>query len=107
LGGILIAWETILWPELGFQILLPVFAAAILGGIGNVYGAILGSMVIGFVENFGLYFKWGNLLNLFGLLDFDLVIQIPTGYKPAISFVCLAIILIFRPMGILKGQKGD
>jgi branched-subunit amino acid ABC-type transport system permease component len=107
LGGILIAWETLLWPELGFQILLPVFCAAILGGIGNVYGAIVGAMILGFVENLGLFLDWSKIFGLFGIFDIQSAIQIPTGYKPAIAFVALVIVLIFRPTGVLKGQKGD
>jgi len=107
LGGILIAWETLLWPELGFQILLPVFCAAILGGIGNVYGALIGAMVLGFAENIGLYFDWSRMIGLFGLLDMNRTLQIPTGYKYAITFAILVIVLIFLPTGILKGQKGD
>lgn len=107
LGGILIALETLLWPELGFNILLAVFCAAILGGIGNVYGAVIGAMVLGFVENLGLFIDWSNLFSLFGLVEAGTFFQIPTGYKPAIAFITLVIVLIFRPTGILKGQKGD
>jgi branched-subunit amino acid ABC-type transport system permease component len=104
LGGILIAWETLLWPELGFQILLPVFCAAILGGIGNVYGALIGAMAIGFAENLGLFLDWSKLVGFLGL---NRILQIPAGYKPAITFAILVIVLIFLPTGILKGQKGD
>jgi len=107
LGGILIAWETLLWPELGFLLLLPVFCAVILGGIGNVYGAIIGSLILGFVENLGLYINWSPLLNFFGLFKATSAIQIPAGYKPAITFAALVVVLIFLPTGILKGQKGD
>jgi branched-subunit amino acid ABC-type transport system permease component len=107
LGGILIALETLLWPELGFNILLAVFCAAILGGIGNVYGAVIGAMVLGFVENFGLFIDWSNLFSWFGLMEAGTFFQTPTGYKPAIAFITLVVVLIFRPTGILKGQKGD
>ena len=107
LGGILIALETLLSPELGFNILLAVFCAAILGGIGNVYGALVGAMVLGFVENLGLFFDWSSVVSLLGVREAGTVLQIPTGYKPAIAFVALVVVLIFRPTGILKGQKGD
>ena len=107
LGGILIAWETLLWPELGFQILLSVFCAAILGGIGNVYGALVGAMLLGFAENVGLFFDWSKIIGFFGVFEIGRAIQIPTGYKYGITFAILVITLIFMPTGILEGQKGD
>jgi len=107
LGGILIAWETLLWPELGFQILLPVFCAAILGGIGNVYGALVGAMILGFAENVGLFFDWSKIIGFFGVFEIGRTLQIPTGYKYGITFAILVIVLIFMPTGILEGQKGD
>jgi branched-subunit amino acid ABC-type transport system permease component len=107
LGGILIAMETLLWPEMGTQILLSIFAAAILGGIGNIYGAILGAFIIGLAENVGLFLNWAPLLNLGGILELSGSLYIPTGYKSAISFAILIGVLILRPTGILKGQKGD
>ena len=106
LGGVLIASETMLWPELGFQLMLPVFCAAILGGVGNVHGAIIGAVVIGLAENVGLFIDWSKLLDLFGLLGLERVLFIPTEYKPAISFLILVLVLIFLPTGIMKGQKG-
>lgn len=107
IGGILIGMDTLLWPEMGFGILLPVFCAAILGGIGNPYGAVLGAMVLGFVEHFGLFVNWTNVISLGGIFNIQREIYIPTGYKYAISFGVLIAVLIFRPSGILKGQKGD
>jgi branched-subunit amino acid ABC-type transport system permease component len=109
LGGILISLETVLWPEMGEQLLLTVFAAAILGGIGNIYGAILGALVIGFAENILLSVNWTLVLNFGGVLNLNLPekIYFSTGYKYAISFAILIIILILRPRGILKGETGD
>lgn len=106
LGGVLIAWETALWPEMGFEIIIPVFCAAILGGIGNVYGAVLGALLIGLVENIGLAIDWAKLVGFFGIADIDHSIYIPTEYKTAISFLILVLVLIFMPTGIMGGRKG-
>jgi branched-subunit amino acid ABC-type transport system permease component len=103
-GGILIALETYLLPYMGFAIIIPVFCATILGGIGNPYGAMLGALALGFAENFGLYLNFGNIINLGGLFDFVKEMHVPTGYRDAISFSILIVILLIRPSGIL-GKK--
>ncbi|UCF85537.1 MAG: branched-chain amino acid ABC transporter permease [Desulfobacteraceae bacterium] len=105
LGGILIGMETYILPYMGFAIIVPVFCATIMGGIGNPYGAMLGALVLGFAENFGLYINFGKIINLGGVLDFSKDIFIPTGYKPAISFVMLILVLLIRPRGILGRKK--
>lgn len=100
LGGAMIALEHILYPRLGFDILIPVFGAAILGGIGNPYGAMLGALMVGLSENIVLALDFGPLFSLGGLFDVGRI-QVPTGYKPAVSFVILIIVLLVRPVGIL------
>jgi branched-subunit amino acid ABC-type transport system permease component len=105
LGGTLIGMETYILPYMGFAIIIPVFCATIMGGIGNPYGAMLGALVLGFAENFGLYINFGKILNLGGLVHFSRDLYIPTGYKPAISFVMLIIVLLIRPRGILGKKK--
>jgi len=104
-GGILIALETYLLPHMGFAIIIPVFCATILGGIGNPYGAMLGALALGFAENFGLYLNFGNIINLWGFFDFAGEMHIPTGYRDAISFGMLIVILLTKPAGIL-GRRG-
>lgn len=105
LGGILIGMETYILPYMGFAIIVPVFCATIMGGIGNPYGAMLGALVLGFAENFGLYINFGKIVNLGGVLNFSKELFIPTGYKPAISFIILILVLLIRPRGILGKKK--
>jgi len=102
-GGTMIAMEHLLYPRLGFDILIPIFCAAILGGIGNPYGAMLGALVLALAENIILALDFGHILSFGGLFELG-SIQIKTGYKPAISFVILVIVLLLRPTGIL-GRK--
>ena len=102
-GGTMIAMEHLLYPRLGFDILIPIFCATILGGIGNPYGAMLGALVLALAENIILALDFGHILSFGGLLKLG-SIQIKTGYKPAISFVILVIVLLLRPTGIL-GRK--
>lgn len=99
----MIAMEHLLYPRLGFDILIPIFCVAILGGIGNPYGAMLGAFILALSENVILALDFGYILSLGGLFKVG-SIQINTGYKSAISFVILIIVLLFRPKGIL-GRK--
>jgi len=101
MGGSMIAMEHLLYPRLGFDIIIPVFCAAILGGIGNPYGAMLGALTLAFAENTILALDFGYLVSWGGLFDVG-SLQISTGYKPAISFVILIIVLLLKPTGILR-----
>lgn len=100
LGGAMLALEHVLYSRLGFDVLIPVFGAVLLGGIGNPYGAMLGALIIGLAENFILGIDLGPLLSLGGVFEVG-TLQVPTGYKPAVSFVILILVLLFRPVGIL------
>jgi len=99
LGGILIGLETQLQPNMGIGLIIAMFAAALLGGIGNPYGAVLGGFVVAFAENVILSVNWAWAGQLVGM-DVDFL-MIPTGYKEAISFALLIIVLLIRPKGIL------
>ena len=105
LGGILIGAETFIIPYMGFAIIIPVFCATIMGGIGNPYGAMLGALILALAENFGLYINFGKILSLGSILNFHKDLFIPTGYKPAIAFVMLILVLLVRPRGILGKKK--
>ncbi|MDB5254303.1 MAG: inner-rane translocator, branched-chain amino acid transport system permease protein [Parcubacteria group bacterium] len=83
LAGILVGFDTGIEPTMGMSLLLKGVIASIIGGIGNVYGGVLGAFLLGFVENFGIW-------------------KISGEWKDAIAFTLLILFLLFRPQGILK-----
>ncbi len=85
-GGLMLGLDAQLRPEMGWIFLLPLFAAVILGGIGNVYGALVGGITIGVAEQVSTAFM-------------------NPAYKPAVAFIILIIILLFRPQGIFGGNQ--
>jgi branched-chain amino acid transport system permease protein len=90
-----------------FQLLLPIFAAAVVGGLGSPLGAIAGGFVIAFSEVM-LTFAWKQVVAYAAPGDWapaGLLQLMSTEYKFAVSFVILIIVLLFRPTGIFKGQS--
>jgi branched-chain amino acid transport system permease protein/neutral amino acid transport system permease protein len=85
-GGVLLGMSVRLQPIMGWDLLLPIFAATVLGGIGSPYGAMAGALVIGLAEELSTPF-------------------IPTEYKTAVSLVLLVLILLVRPQGLFGGWK--
>jgi branched-chain amino acid transport system permease protein len=85
-GGIMLGVENGLRPPMGWELLLPLFAAAILGGIGQPYGAMVGGLIIGIVQEVSTGF-------------------ISTAYKPAVAFIIMILVLLIRPQGIFGGSK--
>jgi branched-chain amino acid transport system permease protein len=88
IAAILIGLEQNLEPTMGTNLMIKGFAAAVIGGIGSVPGAILGSFLLGFAENFGIWY-------------------LPSGYKDAIAFVLLFVFLLFRPQGVLGVKRRE
>ena len=86
-AGCLLALQSQLSPELGFILLLPIFAAAILGGIGSPVGAVLGGLIVGVV---------GEVTVGLGVIS--------PGYKTAVVFVILIAVILLRPQGLLGGR---
>lgn len=84
-AGILIGFDIGLEPTIGMRLLLKGVIAAIIGGVGNIYGGIMGAFLLGFVENFGIW-------------------KISGEWKDAISFVLLIVFLLFRPNGIMNRE---
>lgn len=95
-------------PFTYFQLLLPVFAAAIVGGLGNPVGAIAGGFVVSFSE-ISITYAYKKFLGylLPESMRPDSLIQIlSTDYKLAVSFGILILVLMFRPSGLLaRGSK--
>ena len=86
LAGVLAAMvEYSFDPNFGFQLLLPVFAAVVLGGIGSAYGALLGGLALGFAQEVSTWSGFAGGVN-------------PV-YKPVVAFGVLALALLIRPQG--------
>ena len=81
LAGVFAGAVTQLQPELGFEFLLPIFAAVVLGGIGNAFGALASGIILGVVIEWSTFF-------------------IDPGFKLGVGFLVLIIVLIVRPQGI-------
>ncbi|MFK8033696.1 MAG: branched-chain amino acid ABC transporter permease [Hyphomicrobiales bacterium] len=106
IGGVLYGLDKGFRPFTYFQLLLPMFAAAILGGIGQPIGAVVGGFVIAFSE-VSLTYAYRRVFEYIGPEGFEvagLAQLIQTEYKFAISFILLVIVLLIRPTGIFKGR---
>ena len=86
-GGILIGLDTNLEPHMGLANLIKAFAAVLLGGAGNVWGALVGGLFIGVAENLSVAF-------------------ISPGYKDFVAFAVIVLMLLFRPRGLFALARG-
>lgn len=84
-GTLISGYYQIVNPQMGFVAGLKAFSAAVLGGIGVLYGSVIGGLIVGLVESFSAYYLGG-------------------GYRDAVAFIILIIVLIFRPNGLF-GKK--
>lgn len=87
LAGILIALEQNLIPSMGTNLIIKGFTGAVIGGVSSIPGAIIGSYILGLVENIGIWF-------------------LPSAYKEAIAFTLLLLFLILKPDGLFGVNKG-
>lgn len=90
-----------------YQLLLPIFAAAIVGGLGNPLGAIAGGFLIAFSE-VGVTYAWKKVATYLlpeSLAPEGLMQLLSTDYKFAVSFAILIIVLLFKPTGLFKGKS--
>lgn len=85
IAGVLIGLNTVIRPSMGFGLLLVMFAAVILGGIGDAYGAMLGGLAIGMAQEISVAF-------------------ISASYKPAVAFTIMVVLLLWKPEGLRGGE---
>jgi len=85
-AGVLRGAGTLVNPMAGWDVILPIFAVVILGGIGNYYGSIAAAFIIGLAENFGVVALRA--------------VELPTEYRIAVAFLILIITLIVKPQGL-------
>jgi branched-subunit amino acid ABC-type transport system permease component len=93
LAGLFRGLSTGLLPLMGWDILLPTVAVAVLGGIGSFYGAIVAAFIIGLAENVAVV-----LLTQMGLSN---------TYRMAVPFLVLIVVLLYKPEGLTKLFKGN
>ncbi|WP_349369533.1 branched-chain amino acid ABC transporter permease [Salinarimonas sp.] len=106
LAGVLYGLDKSFRPFNYFQLLLPIFAAAIVGGIGKPFGAVIGGFVVAFSE-VGLTYAYRRVLQYVvpeQWMPDGLAQLLSTDYKFAISFIILVLVLLIRPTGILRGR---
>lgn len=81
-GGVLLGFDTSIDPLTGYRVVLSVFAAAVLGGLGSIPGAVAGALVLGIAEEVAL-------------------LGVPATYRTAVGFAAILLMLTFRPRGLL------
>ena len=106
LAGVLYGLDKSFRPITYFQLLLPVFAAAVVGGLGNPLGAVAGGFVVAFSEVVVTYSfrKVATYLAPAGWQPEGLLQLLTTDYKVAVSFTVLVLVLLFWPTGIFRGK---
>ncbi len=92
-AGVFLGLDSHVETMMGFKLLLPMFAAAILGGIGRPYGAVAGGLVIGIVEELSAY-PWIGTTPL-----------LSPGYKAGVAFAVMVAMLIWKPQGLFRGRQ--
>ncbi|WP_170458185.1 branched-chain amino acid ABC transporter permease [Ruegeria conchae] len=106
-AGVLYGLDKSFKPFVYFQLLLPIFASAIVGGLGNPLGAIAGGFIIAFSE-VTITYAWKKVLTYLAPENLEpsgLVQFLSTDYKFAVSFAILLIVLLFKPTGLFKGKS--
>ncbi|MEM1360666.1 MAG: branched-chain amino acid ABC transporter permease [Pseudomonadota bacterium] len=81
LAGVFYGLTNQVTPVIGRDLVLPIFAATIVGGIGSIYGALLGGFIVGLAANLAL-------------------LVLPSGYSPSVPFLIILLVLLIRPNGL-------
>ena len=76
----------------------------LIGGVGSVYGAMLGALLVGFAVNFGVAIDIAPLVNWLGGERRRRNLRIPADYKPAIVYAAVVLVLLLRPSGLLRRE---
>jgi len=97
IGGVMLAIIVNVYPYLGFFVLLFIFAAVIIGGIGSPYGAMLGGLLVGVIQ------KLSGVV--FGELKIAGALEGGAAYEPAGAFLVMIIVLLIRPEGLMGTQR--
>ncbi len=106
-AGVLYGLDKGFRPFTYFQLLLPIFAAAIVGGLGSPLGAIAGGFIVAFSEVL-LTYAWRRVFDYLGPEAWEpegLMQLLSTDYKFAVSFVILVLVLLIRPTGLFGGKS--
>ncbi len=106
IAGVLYGLDRSFKPFTYFQLLLPIFAAAIVGGIGQPVGAIIGGYIVAFTE-IGVTYAYRKFFIYLLPESFEpsgLAQLVATEYKFAVSFVILVLVLLVRPTGLMRGK---
>ncbi|MCC6305857.1 MAG: branched-chain amino acid ABC transporter permease [Rhodobacteraceae bacterium] len=104
-AGVLYGLDKSFWPTTYFQLLLPIFAAAVVGGLGSPLGAIAGGFLVAFSEvavTYAFRRAAGHVMPEAWMPE-GLVQLLSTDYKFAVSFMILVVVLLFRPTGLFRG----
>ena len=107
IAGTLYGLDKSFRPFTYFQLLLPIFAAAIVGGLGSPVGAIAGGFLIAFSE-VGIAYAWKKVAGYAlpeGLQPDGLAQLLSTDYKFAVAFTILVLVLLFKPTGLFAGKS--
>lgn len=103
IAGTLYGLDKSFRPFVYFQLLLPIFAAAIVGGIGQPLGAVAGGFIVAYSEVIVTY-AYKGVLTWLGFAPDGLFQLLGTDYKFAVSFIILVVVLLIRPTGIFRGK---
>lgn len=88
-AGVLVGLETNIQPTMGGAYTIKAFAAMTLGGLGNLWGTVIGSFILGLIENLSIGLDFGGY-------------SLPAGYKDAFAFVIILFVLLVKPQGLFR-----
>ncbi len=91
-AGVMVGYETNLQPTMGQSYTIKALSAMILGGLGNIWGTVAGSFLLGLVENLAIGLDFGGY-------------SLPAGYKDAFAFIIILLVLLLKPTGLFNTRS--